>query len=113
MEPIIDELCRGAVIIGMLLIVLIVIVAFLCVEIVILNNKYNTLMAKQEQFDAMLQRLDAATTEIADDLKALREEIADSISDESLAKLDANIAKLETMGSEDDVEEPEEPQEPA
>ena len=92
----------------MLLAIFVVIVAFLAIEIILLHSKYNSIMAKQDQFDAMLQRLDAATTEIADDLRELREEVIDTISDDSLAKLDANISKLETMGAEDD--QPEEPE---
>lgn len=58
-------------------------------------------MAKQDQFNELLTRMDAATTEIANDLKTLREEAAaGSISDASLATLDAKIAQLEAMGQD-------------
>lgn len=73
----------------------------------ILKNQ-TLIMAKQEKMDAMLTRLDAATNEIASDLAALREEIKDSVSQESLDKLDANISTLEGLGADpaDPVPEP-------
>lgn len=61
------------------------------------------IMAKQETFDALIVRLNAATNEIAADLQKLRDEIAagaDTISDESLTNLDSNIAALEAMGAD-------------
>lgn len=99
MEQITDSLINA---------VIIAVGIYLIIDNISLHSKYNSIMAKQDQFDAMLQRLDAATTEIADDLRELREEVIDTISDESLAKLDANISKLETMGAEDD--QPQEPE---
>lgn len=70
-------------------------------------------MAKQETFDALLVRLDATTNDIAADMKLLKEQIlsGDTISDESLAKLDTNIAALEALGAstENPVPEPTEP----
>lgn len=65
-------------------------------------------MAKQDEFNAMLTRLDAATTEIANDLKALRDELGDSISQESLDTLNTNIAKLEELGKDPENPVPEE-----
>jgi len=61
-----------------------------------------------EQIAALASRLDAATNEIANDLKALREQVADTIAPETLASLDAGIARLEAMGqdAENPVPEP-------
>lgn len=73
-------------------------------------NQNTIIMAKQEQFDALMQRLDATTNDIAADLKLLKDQIAnDTISDESLAKLDANIQKLEAIGASTENPVPEEP----
>lgn len=63
-------------------------------------------MKKQEQFDAYLQRLDAATNEIATDLKALKEEAVDHISPESLGRLESNISKLEALGTDEEEQVP-------
>lgn len=66
----------------------------------LLNQKLKSIMSKQEDFDAALDKLDAATTEIANDLTALRDEVKGTISTESLARLDANILALEVMGQD-------------
>lgn len=66
------------------------------------TKKLNTIMEAQNRIDAALVRLDAATNEIASDLKKLRDQIvAGTVTQESLAKLEANIAKLESLGAED------------
>lgn len=70
-------------------------------------------MAKsQERFDALMARLDAVTNDIAADyaklLKAIQDG-ADSISEESFAAHEANIAKLEELGASVDNPVPEEP----
>lgn len=79
--------------------------------LIIYQNKI--IMAKQEQFDALLQRLDATTNDIAADLTLLKEQIAaGTISDESLAKLDSNIAKLEALGASTENPVPVEPTDP-
>jgi hypothetical protein len=68
--------------------------------LLILKNQFK-IMAKQDQFNESLARLDAATSEIASDLQALRDELAaGTISDASLATLDAKIAQLEAMGQD-------------
>lgn len=67
-----------------------------------IKQKLKKIMAKQETFDALIVRLNAATNEIAADLQKLRDEIValpkDTVSDESLATLDTNITALEAMG---------------
>lgn len=56
-------------------------------------------MTKQEQFDAAMAKVDAATTDIADDLRRLKEEIANgTVSPESLARLDASADALDALG---------------
>lgn len=54
---------------------------------------------KQEQFDAALAKIDAATSDIADDLRRLKEEIANGdVSQESLDRLTANADTLDALG---------------
>lgn len=70
--------------------------------------KLKKIMNKQERLNSGLDKLDAATNEIAADLKKLKEEVAaGTVSDESMARLDRNVATLEQMGA-DDVEDGEE-----
>lgn len=72
--------------------------------------KTKSIMNKQERFDQALARMDEATTEIANDLKNLRSEIAaGSVTDESLAKLEANIATLDELGKDPENPVPETP----
>ncbi len=64
-------------------------------------------MAKtQDQFNAMLADIDAATTEVASDLQKLRDELASAgaLSDANAALLDARIARLKAIGQ--DPEQP-------
>lgn len=76
----------------------------------LINNKLDKIMAKQEQFDAMVARLNTATNDIAADLKLLKDQIAaGTVSDESLAKLDADIVKLEALGASTDNPIPDPP----
>lgn len=69
----------------------------------IIQNQ-NKIMAKQDQMNELLTRLNAATNELAADLQKLRDENADKISQESLDTLDAAIKALEVMGQ--DAENP-------
>lgn len=72
------------------------------------NKKLNKIMAKQETFDALLVRVEAATTELANDLAALRGEIAaGTVSEESLAKFDTIVSTLEAMGKDPENPVPE------
>jgi hypothetical protein len=65
-----------------------------------LNSKIDTIMTKQERFDTVLTRIDAVTTNIAEDFKAFIKEAQEgSISDESLAKAEANVTKLEELAA--------------
>jgi len=66
----------------------------------LINSKLNSIMNKQERFDAILSRLDAVTTDIAGDFKTFVQEVKDgTVSDDSLAKAEANIAKLEEVAA--------------
>jgi ketol-acid reductoisomerase len=57
-------------------------------------------MSNQERFDALMARLDKATTDIAADYKQLLEEVkSGNISEESFATHEANITKLEELGA--------------
>ena len=81
------------------------------------NNKLNKIMAKQEDFDAVLTRIDAATTDIADDLKGLRDEIKNAglpsdVEDSVLSKLTAAADKLEGIAADPQDPIPTEPTEP-
>lgn len=62
-------------------------------------------MAKQDLFEAALSKIDAATTDIASDLQALRDQIAGGglspeVEDAVLAKLDAAAARLEGIAAD-------------
>lgn len=61
-------------------------------------------MTRQERLESAIARLDAATNDIANDLRVLKAELGDTVSEESLNLLDANIAKLEALGA--DTENP-------
>lgn len=69
--------------------------------------KLNTIMASQEQFDTVLERIDAATTAIAQELTDLKGQIqgqglpADK-EDAVLTKLGTIADKLEAFGKKDD-----------
>lgn len=71
-------------------------------------------MAKaQERFDQLMARLDLVTNDIAADYKKLLELLADgTISEESFAAHEANIAKLEALGASVDNPVPEPPTDP-
>lgn len=66
-----------------------------------INNKLDLIMAKsQEQFDALMGRLDTVTNDIAADYQKLLDEVQNgTVSPESLAAAAVNIAKLETLGA--------------
>jgi len=64
----------------------------------------------QENFDALMSRLNVATNDIAADYQKLLDEAKNnSVSAESIAAAEANIAKLEALGAsvENPVPEPE------
>lgn len=68
----------------------------------IIKNQ-ETIMATLAQFEAALARIDAATTDIAADLQALKDQIAGAglsseVESEVLAKLEAAASKLEGIG---------------
>lgn len=63
-------------------------------------QKLNQIMTKQERFDAILTRMDTVTTDIAGDFQTFIKEVKDgTVSDESLAKAEANVAILETLAA--------------
>jgi hypothetical protein len=67
-----------------------------------LTERVDRLMATQAQFDERMTKVDAATTEVANDLQKLRDELkaGGAISDANLALLDAKIARLVLIGSD-------------
>ncbi len=66
-----------------------------------LINKIEQLMTVQERVDAALAGLNNVTNEIAADLKALKDAIAaGTVSEETVAKLEQNIAVLEAIAAE-------------
>lgn len=55
---------------------------------------------RQEEFDALMGRLNTVTNDIAADYAKLLQEIADnSVSAESIAAGNANVATLEALGA--------------
>jgi DNA repair ATPase RecN len=70
-------------------------------DITALQAQLGSVMAKQEDFDARMKALDAATDEIASDLTALRDKLAaGTIPDTAVADLDARIARLTALGKD-------------
>jgi hypothetical protein len=67
-----------------------------------LTERVDRLMATQAQFDERMTKVDAATTEVANDLQKLRDELkaGGAISDANLALLDAKIARLVVIGAD-------------
>lgn len=65
-----------------------------------LDELRELLMAVSAQIQAFSDRVNAATNEIAADLKALRDRIASGLSAEDAALLDGLAAKLEAMGQD-------------
>lgn len=94
----------------------IIIAIFLAIIILLLlfiNSKLNTIMAtSQERFDLIIGRLNTITSDIAADYKKLLDAIqnGDTITEESFAAAEANIAILETLGAS--VDNPVPPVEP-
>lgn len=69
-------------------------------EIKSINQKLEAMATKQERFDALLTRIDAVTTNIAEDYRTFVDEVkAGTVSDESLAKAEANITTLEQLAA--------------
>lgn len=70
-------------------------------------QKLNQIMTKQERFDAILDGLNTVTNEIASDYEALLAEIKNgTVSDESLAKGEANVARLKLTAASNDAPVP-------
>lgn len=81
----------------------------------LITKKLDQVMANsQERFDALMARLDTVSNDIAADYAQLIEEAKKGqVSEESFAKAEANIAKLEALGaSVDNPVPPTEPTEP-
>lgn len=83
-------------------------------ELKILNLQ---IMAKQEQFDAVLTRIDAATNKIADQLRALKDQIANQglpgdVEDAVLARLETAATQLEAVGASPENPVPDVPDTP-
>lgn len=66
----------------------------------LINQKIDLIMTKQEKLDAALERLNTTTNDIAADLVLLKQQIAEgTVTEESLTRLDANVATLEGLGA--------------
>lgn len=74
-------------------------------------NKLNQMaQTNQERFDELNTRLDTITNNIAEDYQSLLDQIGKgSISEESFAKHEANIARLEGIGASVENPVPEDP----
>lgn len=84
-----------------------------------LTHQNFTIMAQLSDFEAALTKIDAATTNIAEDLQALRDQIAGGglspeLEAEVLGKLEAAAAKLEGIAADpaDPVPAPPEDEDP-
>lgn len=80
-------------------------------------TRLTTLEARMNDFDTSLSRIDAATTDVANDLRELREQLAtgQTVTQEQLARLAAAADRLEGIAAdpENPVPEPAEPEAPA
>jgi hypothetical protein len=75
-----------------------------------LKTKIDQIMTKQERFDAILTKLDTVTTDLAGDFKTFIEEAkTGTVSDESLAKAEANVIILEQLAASKENPIPNEP----
>ncbi len=65
------------------------------------DQKLNLIMGQNEKVVAAIAELDAATNELASDLQALRDQVASgTVTDETLAALDAAIARAKVLGQD-------------
>lgn len=83
-------------------------------ELKIINTN---IMAKQEQFDAVITRIDAATTAIADQLRDLKEQLTNAglsaeVEAAVLARLETSATQLEAVGKDPENPVPEIPPAP-
>jgi len=61
-------------------------------------SKLDLIMNKQERFDAILSRIDTVTTDLAGDFQTfINEYKAGTVSEESLARAEAGVTKLEDL----------------
>ena len=82
----------------------------------ILNINEN-IMAKQEQFESVLSRIDTATNKIAEQLRALKDQISNQglpgdVEDQVLARLETAATQLEAVGASPENPVPEVPETP-
>ena len=80
------------------------------------NFKLEKIMAEQENFESVLNRIDDATNNVAADLRRIKDMIEGqglpaSVEDQILARLENAASKLEAVAAEM-PEEPEQPEEP-
>ena len=71
-----------------------------------IHNQNRSIMATNEQFEALLTRIDNSTNGIAQQLRDLKDQLANQglpkeLEDAILAKLETAAAKLEAVGKED------------
>lgn len=77
--------------------------AVLVQDFIMINTKLDAIMNKQERFDKILTDLNEVTNGIAADYEALLKEVKDgTVSDESLAKAEANVATLKQIAASND-----------
>jgi hypothetical protein len=71
-----------------------------------IHNQNRKIMATEEQFNALLTRIDNGTTAIAEELRDLKGQLLNqglpkAVEDAIAARLDAAATKLEAVGKED------------
>jgi predicted RNase H-like nuclease (RuvC/YqgF family) len=73
-----------------------------------LVTRVSKLEEKVMALQSLLERLDAATSQVAEQLRKLKEQIAGgTVTPEQLQQLDATIAQLEQMGKDEEDPFPE------
>lgn len=115
-----------------LLTLILIVLAFVILAIAVLLGgvtgwmiiKIKGLMATVEQFNAVLSRIDTATTDIANDIRELRDEVKEALENAGVPSADEDgiLSRLSTVADtleaiakdpENPTPEPENPEQPA
>lgn len=82
-----------------------------------INLQIQNLMATEQEWIAILDRIDVATTNIAGDIRGIKDELANAglpkeVEDRISARLEAKAVQLEALAADTEDPTPEVPEEP-
>ncbi len=77
-------------------------------------SRLNALEIRMTSFETSLSRIDAATNDVANDLRQLREDLAngEKVTPEQLARLEAAATRLEAVAADPENPVPDQPTDP-